>query len=66
MIQARKKGYKLIYYIGDMHFGHKNVIKYDCRPFETVEEMNEMLIQNFNSCVKKNDTVNALPYDGMA
>ncbi len=27
------------------------------RPFETVEEMNETLIRNFNSCVKKNDTV---------
>lgn len=27
------------------------------RPFETIEEMNEILISNFNSCVKKSDTV---------
>lgn len=57
MIQARKKGYKLIYYIGDMHFGHKNVIKYDCRPFETVEEMDTALVENWNSVVSDDDDV---------
>jgi len=27
------------------------------RPFKTVEEMNRILIQNFNACVDKGDTV---------
>lgn len=28
------------FYISDFHFGHKNVIKFDCRPFSDVDEMN--------------------------
>lgn len=47
----------MIWFTSDLHLGHKAVINMCERPFETVEEMNEMLIQNFNSCVKKNDTV---------
>lgn len=27
------------FYIADMHFGHKNVIRYDNRPFDSIEEM---------------------------
>lgn len=35
----------MIYYIGDLHFGHENVIKFDHRPFGSVEEMDKALIQ---------------------
>ena len=27
------------YYIGDLHFGHANAIKFDARPFADIEEM---------------------------
>lgn len=27
------------FYIADMHLGHKNVLKFDNRPFESVSEM---------------------------
>ena len=46
-----------IYYISDLHFWHSNVINFDNRPFKDVEEMNNILIENWNSVVEKGDTV---------
>jgi calcineurin-like phosphoesterase family protein len=43
--------------IGDTHFFHKNIIKYCNRPFESVEEMNEILIQNWNNEVREQDKI---------
>ena len=40
-----------------MHFGHANVRKHDQRPFSNVDEMDRILIQNWNSRVSKNDNV---------
>lgn len=48
-----------IYLTSDDHFWHNNILKpeYDNRPFDTVEEMNKALIQNWNDTVSDNDTV---------
>ena len=43
-------------YIADLHFGHSNIIRFDKRPFSSIEEMNETLINNWNKKVKSNDT----------
>lgn len=45
------------WFTSDQHYGHKNIIEYSKRPFANVEEMNETLVTNFNSLVKKGDCV---------
>ena len=44
------------YYIADWHYGHRNILSYDNRPFKTVEEMNEEFVSRWNSAVSKADT----------
>ncbi len=43
--------------IADTHFGDPYIIKFENRPFGSVEAMDEALIDNWNSVVNKEDTV---------
>ena len=45
------------YYTSDLHFGHRKIMEYEDRPFNSVEEMDEFLIQKWNAKVKKGDEV---------
>lgn len=47
----------MIYYTADLHFGHANIIKLCHRPFASIEEMDEKLIEKWNNKVKNGDTV---------
>lgn len=47
----------MIYFTADTHFGHESVIRFCSRPYATAAEMDEGLIENWNSRVKGNDTV---------
>lgn len=46
-----------IFYISDVHFGHKNVIDFDGRPFSDIEEMDRSLIERWNRKVGEEDHV---------
>ena len=50
----------MIYYIADMHLGHENVLAFDKRPFQSGEEMTEVIVNRWNGCVAKDDTVYVL------
>lgn len=45
------------YIISDTHLGHGNLIEYVGRPFDSVEEMNKAIVNNWNSTVSEEDTV---------
>ena len=46
-----------VFVTSDSHFNHARIIQYCNRPFQDVSEMNEKLIENWNSVVSKDDVV---------
>lgn len=47
----------MVYFTSDTHFGHARIIELVHRPFASVEEMDEVLVRNWNERVKPEDTV---------
>ena len=45
------------YFISDTHFGHKNILTYDGRPYKDTAEMDAALTENWNKAVGKDDDV---------
>jgi len=50
----------MIWFTADHHFGHNNIIKFCNRPFDSIEEMNQTLITNWNSVITHRDDVYVL------
>ena len=50
----------MIYFISDTHFFHNNVIKFDRRPFDNMDEMLEKMLEKWNNKVSDDDTVYVL------
>lgn len=46
-----------VFYTSDNHFGHKNILKYCPRPWTSIEDMNEGMIQRWNAVVGPEDVV---------
>ncbi|KGE17608.1 phosphoesterase [Paenibacillus wynnii] len=46
-----------VFFTSDHHFGHKHIIDFESRPFTDVEQMNEFMIDSWNSVVGKEDQV---------
>ena len=49
--------FERVWFISDLHLAHKNIIKYCSRPFDNVNQMNEILIQNWNKKIGVKDRV---------
>ena len=47
----------MYYFTSDQHFDHINIIKHCYRPFRTVDEMNENIMNAWNLTVSKDDVV---------
>lgn len=56
----------MIFFTSDLHIWHTNVIRYCSRPFSSIEEMNEMLVKNWNDTVGPEDSVYCLGDFAMA
>ena len=52
-----------IWFTSDTHYGHKNIVrgvsswgnKGGCRDFDTIEAMNDTMVNNINACVQADD-----------
>ena len=49
-----------VFFTSDLHFGHENALRFDKRPFASVEEMDAELIRRWNAKVGKVDLVYVL------
>lgn len=47
----------MIFFTSDTHFSHTNILRYCQRPFQTIEEMDEIIVSRWNACVNERDTV---------
>ena len=45
------------YIISDTHFSHANIIAFESRPFDTVAQMDDAMVTNWNRVVGKADAV---------
>ena len=45
------------YFTSDLHFGYEPILKQANRPFESIEQMNKAIIDNFNSVLTKDDVL---------
>lgn len=43
-----------VFFSSDFHFGHKNIIRLSNRPFKTIDEMDDFIINNLNKKIKSN------------
>ena len=41
----------MIWFTSDTHFGHENVLKFTDRPWETIWQMNDAIVDNINGRV---------------
>lgn len=45
----------MIWFTSDTHFGHENVLKFTDRPWETIWQMNDAIVDSINGKVAVDD-----------
>lgn len=50
----------MIWFTSDLHFGHARALEFTDRPWGTLSEMNDVLIDNINACVFPGDELYVL------
>lgn len=45
------------FFTADLHFGHRGVLRHCRRPYESLEEMEQSLISNWNDTITEQDTI---------
>ena len=48
------------YYISDLHLFHENAIRFDQRPFESVQQMHDTILKSWNDRVMDGADVDIL------
>jgi len=46
-----------VHFISDTHFDHRNILRYCNRPFNSIRQMNQTLVENWCNSVRKNEKV---------
>lgn len=46
-----------VYVVADTHFGDEAIIQYENRPFRSIEEMTQTMVERWNEKVMGNDTI---------
>lgn len=46
-----------LFFTSDLHFGHARIIEYCKRPYSSVEQMDRVLIDNWNDTISVDDTI---------
>jgi calcineurin-like phosphoesterase family protein len=46
-----------VFFTSDWHLNHDKILEYAKRPFGSIEQMNEVLIESYNESVRSSDTV---------
>lgn len=49
-----------VFFTADLHLGHESIIKHSSRPFNSVQEMDEKIIDNWNEVVHNGDIIYVL------
>lgn len=47
----------MMFFTSDLHLGHANILKFCHRPYNSVKEMDDDIIEKWNSVVNEKDTV---------